>query len=70
MCFWQLFFSFNRILNKLEELTLSSNQLVGNIPFEIGKLKSLKKLALNSNTLAGHLPSEIETLENLKWVND
>ena len=46
-------------------LNLSSNQLTGSIPPEIGNLTNLKILYLNDNQLTGPIPSEIGNLTNL-----
>ena len=46
-------------------LSLSSNQLTGEIPPEIGNLTNLTWLKLNDNQLTGEIPSEIGNLTNL-----
>jgi Leucine-rich repeat (LRR) protein len=46
-------------------LNLSSNQLTGSIPPEIGNLTNLEWLVLGSNELTGSIPSEIGNLTNL-----
>ena len=47
------------------ELNLSSNQLTGSIPPEIGNLTNLRDLRLSSNQLTGSIPPEIENLTKL-----
>ncbi len=44
---------------------LSSNQLSGQIPAELGSLDSLKELTLDSNQLSGEIPRELGNLSNL-----
>ncbi|KAK6156635.1 hypothetical protein DH2020_010883 [Rehmannia glutinosa] len=46
-------------LNRLKELSLSSNLLEGNIPSEIASLQQLVYLNLGSNKLAGEIPISI-----------
>jgi Leucine-rich repeat (LRR) protein len=46
-------------------LSLSFNQLNGQIPAQIGDLNGLLFLSLNSNQLSGPIPSELGSLENL-----
>jgi hypothetical protein len=46
-------------------LRLSSNNLTGTIPNQIGRLSQLIWLYLYRNSLTGTIPSEIESLTNL-----
>ncbi len=46
-------------------LYLNNNNLVGNIPPEIGCFTALRQLRLNDNVLTGGIPSEIGDLSNL-----
>ncbi|KAG8376502.1 hypothetical protein BUALT_Bualt09G0070100 [Buddleja alternifolia] len=43
-------------IDKLEEISLSANKLVGNLPEEVGELKRLKYLDLSHNTFYGSIP--------------
>jgi Leucine-rich repeat (LRR) protein len=43
----------------LQSLDLSHNQLLGEIPKEIGKLINLSRLILDKNQLSGEIPNEI-----------
>ena len=47
-------------------LYLSSNQLAGLIPTELGTLSNLQELQLSSNQLTGPIPTELGTLSNLQ----
>jgi hypothetical protein len=49
----------------LGSLGLSSNQLSGSIPPELGNLDNLVSLNLNSNHLSGSIPPELGNLSNL-----
>lgn len=49
----------------LETLDLSSNQLNGSVPREIGLIGSLRALDLSKNNFTGSIPSEINKLDNL-----
>lgn len=46
-------------------MKLDNNQLIGNIPPEIGKLTNLKVLNFDFNSLTGTIPTEIGMLGNL-----
>ena len=47
------------------ELVLTSNQLTGEIPAELGRLSNLTLLALHDNRLTGEIPAELGRLSNL-----
>ena len=47
------------------ELVLDGNNLIGDLPPELGKLESLTRLALNRNGLTGAIPQELGSLSNL-----
>ena len=49
-------------------LYLSSNNLRGEIPAELGDLANLNRLLLESNDLTGRIPPEIGNLGNLTWM--
>ena len=51
---------------RVNGLYLSSNDLTGEIPEEIGSLTSLKWLYLSSNDLTGEIPEELGALTNLQ----
>ncbi|XP_077233099.1 uncharacterized protein LOC143875440 isoform X2 [Tasmannia lanceolata] len=50
-------------------IDLSMNQLVGNIPFQIGDLRELRSLNLSNNLLTGPLPQSFQNLENLESLD-
>ena len=52
-------------LNHVTCLNLYENQLIGNIPSELGKLSKLRVLSLFANQLSGSIPSELGKLSNL-----
>jgi hypothetical protein len=53
----------------VSRLDLSSNQLSGTIPPELGQLSNLKHLYLNSNQLSGTIPPELGQLSNLQALD-
>ena len=57
---------------RVTPLGLSSNELSGKIPPELGSLSSLTELYLNSNKLSGEIPAELGGLSNLGglWLDD
>ena len=50
---------------RVTHLVLSSNQLTGEIPAELGGLTNLAELSLYSNQLTGEIPAELGDLTNL-----
>uniref|UniRef100_A0A453NDB4 Disease resistance R13L4/SHOC-2-like LRR domain-containing protein n=1 Tax=Aegilops tauschii subsp. strangulata TaxID=200361 RepID=A0A453NDB4_AEGTS len=50
-------------------LDLSNNMLTGEIPLEIGQLKSLLSINLSLNALVGQIPQSICGLTNLQWLD-
>ena len=50
-------------------LTLSSNNLFGDLPADISMLSELTELNLSDNFLIGELPAEIGQLQNLQVLN-
>ena len=51
--------------NRVSEINLSENNLVGSIPPELGQLTNLSSLWLSSNQLIGDIPPEFGQLINL-----
>ena len=49
-------------------IDLSSNQLNGSIPSELGDLSNLEELWLYSNELSGPIPGELGDLSNLRLL--
>ncbi|XVF79304.1 hypothetical protein PTKIN_Ptkin14bG0210800 [Pterospermum kingtungense] len=58
-----------RILSILTTIDFSNNNFSGEIPANIGKLKSLKGLNFSHNKLEGHIPSTMGSLTNLEWLD-
>ncbi|XVF79295.1 hypothetical protein PTKIN_Ptkin14bG0209900 [Pterospermum kingtungense] len=58
-----------RILFILATIDLSNNNFSGEIPRNVGKLKSLKGLNFSHNKLEGHIPSSMGSLTNLEWLD-
>ena len=59
------------LLRRLDSINLSTNDLTGSLPSEVGLLNNLRLLALNNNHMTGILPSEIgltSSLQNL-WLD-
>ncbi|KAJ4840833.1 hypothetical protein Tsubulata_045918, partial [Turnera subulata] len=56
-------------LSKLMVLDLDQNDLIGNVPWEIGLLGSLNILWLGPNNLTGLIPSSIGNLRNLTFLS-
>ncbi|CAN4106781.1 unnamed protein product [Withania somnifera] len=52
-------------MSGLTSLAFHDNNLMGNIPPEIGKLKQLQGLYLDNNKLQGHIPEKVCSLSNL-----
>lgn len=53
-------------LIKLNSLSLSKNQLTGEIPVELSKLNLLTLFALSDNELVGEVPPELAELKATK----
>ena len=51
------------------ELSLSGNNLTGNIPFQLGSLSRLAHLDLSSNRLDGAIPLQLNNLTKLETLN-
>ena len=54
---------------KVVSINLSNNNLTGEIPGEIVKLKSLQELNLYKNNISGAIPSDIGNLSELRILN-
>ena len=54
---------------RVTRLTLSSNNLAGTIPSELGTLSNLEDLLLNVNQLTGAIPLELGSLSSLVWLD-
>ena len=54
--------------SNVTHLNLDRNNLVGNIPSEIGSLSSLQQVFMGGNQLSGTIPSSIAQLENLNGI--
>ena len=53
---------------RVTEMRLSSNQLIGEIPPELGNLANLTWLSLGSNQLSGEIPPALGNLANLSTL--
>ncbi|KAL7596463.1 hypothetical protein Lser_V15G30862 [Lactuca serriola] len=56
-------------LTTLQSLNLSTNQLTGSIPLQLGELNSLESLDLSSNGFNGRIPSSLGNLTRLYYLN-
>ena len=56
-------------IENIIELDLTSNNLSGEIPDEIGNLYNLVELNLNNNELSGQIPNQIGNLINLEYLS-
>ncbi|KFK43038.1 hypothetical protein AALP_AA1G070600 [Arabis alpina] len=57
------------ILDDMYGLDLSSNELSGEIPVEIGDLEHIRSLNLSSNRLTGSIPNNISKLKDLESLD-
>ena len=51
------------------EIFLFRNELIGEIPSDIGRFENLLILDLSGNELTGSIPNQIKNLTNLEWLN-
>ena len=51
---------------RVSDLSLSGNELTGEIPRELGSLSNLERLTLSRNQLTGEIPRELGSLSNLE----
>jgi Leucine-rich repeat (LRR) protein len=56
-------------LSLMTVIVMSSNQLTGNIPFEMGELSQLRSLNLSNNFLTGSIPNSFQNLENMESLD-
>ena len=57
------------ILNFMSGLDLSSNNLTGKIPYELGQLNSIHALNLSNNRLIGSIPKDFSKLHQLESLD-
>ncbi|GMQ09011.1 hypothetical protein CsSME_00052516 [Camellia sinensis var. sinensis] len=57
------------ILNFMSGLDLSHNKLIGEIPFELGKLSSVRALNLSHNLLTGPIPKTFSNLAQIESLD-
>ncbi|KAK2992855.1 hypothetical protein RJ640_011948 [Escallonia rubra] len=55
--------------NSLEELSLSSNRLSGQLPDSIGHFKKLRSISLDNNLITGPIPASVGKLSNLEILD-
>jgi Leucine-rich repeat (LRR) protein len=56
-------------LSLMTIIDMSSNQLTGNIPFEMGELSQLRSLNLSNNFLTGPIPNSFQNLKNVESLD-
>lgn len=62
-------FGVNVTGNRVTNLNLPNNNLIGQFPFELSYLTDLNELQLNNNQLTGPISQELENLQNLTILN-
>ncbi|KAI3417160.1 PDZ domain-containing protein [Psidium guajava] len=58
-----------KILTVFTSIDLSSNHFGGELPVDIGSLKSLKGLNFSRNNLTGYIPPSTGNLTDLEWLD-
>jgi len=53
----------------VRSLQIENNNLVGNLPSELGELQNLKEIYLSGNKLSGPIPSELGNVVNLEILS-
>ncbi|XP_062145654.1 receptor-like protein 56 [Alnus glutinosa] len=56
-------------LSLMTTIDMSSNQLTGNIPFQMGELSQLRSLNLSNNFLMGPIPNSFQNLKNVESLD-
>jgi transglutaminase-like putative cysteine protease len=56
-------------LDNIEKISLTNNELTGEIPKDFDKLSHLDGLALNGNQFTGSLPKELGNIAKLEWLS-
>ncbi|CAN6561051.1 unnamed protein product [Malus baccata var. baccata] len=64
-----LLHSFSRLSGFPPVIALSTNNITGNIPSEIGQLQLLQELLLDDNNFSGNIPDQMSNLKNLETLN-
>ncbi|KAK3128338.1 hypothetical protein QOZ80_6BG0460240 [Eleusine coracana subsp. coracana] len=60
---------YSRILYLMKSIDLSDNELIGEIPTDIGVLLGLKNLNLSRNRLSGHIPETFGRMDSLESLD-
>ncbi|CAN6561041.1 unnamed protein product [Malus baccata var. baccata] len=58
-----------RLSNFLPAISLSSNNITGNIPSEIGQLQLLHQLRIDDNNFSGNIPDQMSNLKKLEVLD-